>query len=215
MGSSKVAPEEKNGEQPKKNLKENAKDKDKPKPKGNSFIFWLIKILIITVILSCCFSVITEVVYNAIYVDTVRLTVAILLVLLIIFLAIVSDMIGVAVTACDEQPFHAMSSKKVKGARMAVTLCQNADKVASIISDIVGDVCGIISGSSGFTIALIILQQSEIQNAALKVLIPSAVAAVIAALTITGKAVGKRIALEKSQEITFGLAKVLSLFKKN
>ena len=45
--------------------------------------------------------------------------------------------------------YHAMSSKKIKGAKKAVSFKKNADKVSSFCNDVIGDICGIISGSAG------------------------------------------------------------------
>ena len=61
-------------------------------------------------------------------------------------LGIVFDIIGVAVTAADERPFHSMAAHKTPGAREALGLIRRANKVSSFCNDVVGDICGIISG---------------------------------------------------------------------
>ncbi len=204
---------------------------DKPKDKANQNLLlkqekvnidkqerkksnkWVLKVLLITLALSFTISFVTELIFMVIEVSVVKIVVAIFLVLLIICVSIVSDMLGVAATACDEQPFLAMASRKIHGAKRAVSLCRNADRVSSILCDIIGDVCGIISGASGATIAMVLISHycpniEIIYN----ILISVAISALIAGLTITGKAICKRKALNNSSEITFTLAKILSVF---
>ena len=69
--------------------------------------------------------------------------------LLFIALGIVFDMIGVASTSATEKEFHSMAAHRVRGAREAVWMVRNAEKVSSICNDVVGDICGIISGATG------------------------------------------------------------------
>ena len=118
-------------------------------------------------------------------------------------------MIGVAITAAEEKSFHSMASKRVKGSTHSVKLLKNSDKLASICNDVVGDVCGVVSGSAGVLVANTL---ADIINAnkSLTVLITTAV---IASLTITGKACGKSIAIKNSEKITFRVGKFLSIFK--
>ncbi|WDC83794.1 hypothetical protein PL321_14940 [Caloramator sp. mosi_1] len=67
----------------------------------------------------------------------------------IIFVGIIFDIIGVAVTAAEEAPFHSLASRKVKGAKTAVKLIRNADKVSNFCNDVIGDICGVVSGAAG------------------------------------------------------------------
>ena len=64
---------------------------------------------------------------------------------LFIALGILFDMIGVAATSATEKEFHSMAAHKVRGAREAVWMSRNAEKVSSICNDVVGDICGMIS----------------------------------------------------------------------
>ena len=119
-------------------------------------------------------------------------------------------MIGVAITAQDETPFHSMASKKVKGSKHSVKLLKNSDKLASICNDVVGDVCGVVSGSAGVLVASSVASKCNL-NSSFVVLITTAI---IASLTITGKAYGKTIAIKNSESITFRVGKILNFFKK-
>lgn len=120
-------------------------------------------------------------------------------------------MVGIAVASADESIFHSMSSRKVKGAKMAVKLKKNADKVSSFCNDVVGDICGIISGSTGAVIAIKIIEKFNF-NALIVTLI---IMGVISAITIGGKAMEKGYAMRKSNDILFKFAKILSIFSKD
>lgn len=174
---------------------------------------WIMTVLSLTLVLSFSISFVIEIIYMAIVVTVWKVIIAVVMLLLIIFVAIMSDMIGVAVTSCDDQPFLAMAARKIYGAKRAVNLCRHSAKVSSILNDIVGDVCGIISGASGATISAV-LTVNYLPNATeIGVIIISVVtSAIIAAITITGKAICKRSAVNNSVKITFALAKFLSVF---
>lgn len=186
-------------------MEENPKRKQKIKKQSNSH--WPIKIFVMAVALSLCFSLMSEYVMGA-----AGLIVAIIIIILFVSLAIITDMIGVAVTACTKEPFVAMSSKKVRGAKEGLMLVRNADKVASLCADVVGDVCGILSGAGGATIVAKIT--SNFQNANLTILVASLVTAFIAGVTIFGKALGKRKAMDSCNTIILRVGKFLSLFTK-
>lgn len=169
--------------------------------------FWPLKVLIITLVLSFAFSLLAQVVL-----DGTGLAIAIVVVLVFVIASILFDIIGVATTSADIQPFLAMSARKVKGAKMAVKLVKNAEKVSSVCADIIGDICGIVSGACGAVIAVkVALSASGFGE----ILISVVVAALIAAVTVTGKALGKTIAVKKSNDVVFLVAKVLAVFSKN
>ena len=186
------------------NLIEVTKKKEKIK-KEKVNIGWIITIVIVSFILSFCLSFISEMT-----IPKLPLIIGIIITLLFILLGIVFDIIGVSVTAADEAIFHSMNSRKVKGASVAVKFKKNADKVSSFCCDVIGDVCGIISGAAGTTIAMILITNCHF-NAILTALI---VSAIIASLTIGGKAIGKSFAINKSSIILYEFAKFVSNFYK-
>ena len=89
-------------------------------------------------------------------------------------------------------------------------LLKNSDKLASICNDVVGDVCGVVSGGAGMLVASNIASSFNI-NSSITVLF---VTALIASITIGGKAIGKSAAIKNSEAITFKVGKVLNLFNK-
>lgn len=166
---------------------------------------WIIKISIMAFIISLVFSALSESI-----IPNVNAGFAILILLIFIAIGIIFDMIGVAVTSSDEVPLHSMNARKVKGAKMAVYLKKNADKVSSFCNDVIGDICGIVSGSVGVAIASSLSYLFSLPLFVTSLL----VTAIIAALTIGGKAMFKGIAIQKSNQILYGFAKFLSFFKR-
>lgn len=175
--------------------------KELNKKKKNSVDYkWIFKILLFSFIISVVFSFASQ-----IALPNVNLFWGIIITLVFILLGVLFDMVGVAVTASDEAVFHSMAANKVRGAKIAVKLKKNADKVSSFCQDVIGDVCGIVSGSAGAVIAL------KINNSIVAALI---VTGIISALTIGGKAFEKAIAINKSNEILYKFSAIISYFIK-
>lgn len=168
-------------------------------------IKWPITITVLAFIISFVFSLISELTLSK-----VNIVIGIIILILFISIGIIFDMIGVAVTSTTESPLNAMSSKKIKGAKKAVLFKKNADKVSSFCNDVIGDICGIISGSAGVTITKAI---SESYNLDI-LFVGLIVTATIASLTIGGKAISKSIAINNSNKIVYITAKVISIFEK-
>ena len=185
-----------------KNLIEVTKKKEKIKKEKVNWK-WIITIVLISFAISFALSFISEMT-----IPKLPLAIGIIITLLFILLGVLFDIIGVSVTSADEAVFHSMSSRKVRGANVAVKFKKNADKVSSFCCDVIGDVCGIISGAAGTSIALILITSCHF-NALLTTLI---VSAVIASLTIGGKAIGKSFAINKSSIILYEFAKFISPF---
>lgn len=166
---------------------------------------WIIKIIISSFIISVIFTLISETV-----IPNVGIYMGIILTLIFILIGVIFDMIGVAVTTADEAQFHSMATKRVKGAKIAIKLKKNADKVASFCNDVVGDICGIVSGSTGAVIAIKIVESSEHSDLVITLIIMG----MVSALTIGGKAIEKGYAMKKNNQILFSVSKFLSIFIK-
>lgn len=191
-----------------KDNKQNTKNiekKSKNKPKKQSAWVWPVKVLVIALVLSFSFSVISELTLS-----NANIVLAVIVILVFIGIAVLTDMIGLAVTTSNLETFTAMASRKVKGSKQAIALVKNADRVSSICSDVLGDVCGILSGSAGASILAKVVMESAGDFTV--VLISSVVSAVIAGLTIFGKAALKRYAISHADGITLTLAKFLNIF---
>ena len=133
---------------------------------------------------------------------------AALILALFIALGILFDIIGVAVTAADPKPFHSMAAHREKGAKEALMLLRNAGKVSSVCNDVVGDICGIVSGTTAAVIVTRLQEAFDLRN----VLVSVAVTAVISGLTIGGKALGKTFAIQRSTKVVYWAGRFLHLF---
>lgn len=184
------------------NLKVQTKNKEK-KYKKKADIKWIITIIIISFSISIAFSFISETLF-----PKVALILEIIFLLVFIGIGIIFDMIGVSVTSSSLEPFNSMAARKVKGSKMAVKFKKNADKVSSFCCDVIGDVCGVVSGSASVIIATSLASKLNL-NQFIVVLI---VTACVSALTIGGKAVGKSYAINKSNIILYRVAKFVSNF---
>ena len=185
-------------------------EKDHSKKKKQKNIFteyfrWPLIVLAVSLILSFSFSFLSELTLN----DAI-LIIAIIVILVFMFISIITDAIGVAITAAVEIPFRAMAAKKVKGAKESIILINNADKVASIVADILGDICGILSGAAGAVVTAKLI--SNITDEMHMIVIASIVSAIIAGVIIFGKAMGKRIALDNCDKIVLMLGKIVYVF---
>ena len=168
------------------------------------FYSWPYIILVLSFLLSFSFGLLSELTLSE-----TTIVVATIVILVFIAISIIFDMLGLAVASCSIEPFTAMAARKVKGAKQALSLVKNADKVSSVCADVVGDVCGILAGAGGASIVAKIAMSA---NSFTPILISSLVSGVIAGLTIFGKASCKRYAIKHCTEITLRLAKFLNIF---
>ena len=126
---------------------------------------WIALIFLTTVLISALMSFVSS---NLL--EGAGLALSFVILICIVLTGILFDIIGVAVTAADEVPFHAMASRKVPEAEDALRLIRNAGKVSSFCNDVIGDICGVISGSAAAVIAARVLllskSKSEIFHAA-------------------------------------------------
>lgn len=136
--------------------------------------------------------------------------VASIILLVIIVVSILFDIIGTAVTAAEEVPFHSMAARRVYGAKTAIKLLKSADKVSNVCNDVIGDICGIISGSASTYIVLSIATLGNLQQVTY---IEVLMGAMVAALTIGGKSIGKKIAINNSNQVIYKVAVVIRFFK--
>lgn len=189
-----------------KKYKEKYSKKVSKKPVKNKRLVdykWIITVTLLAFFISLAFSFISE-----ITIPNASSIVATIIILLFIGIGILFDMVGIAVTVADLKTFNSMATKQVKGARLAVKLIRNNEKASSFCNDVIGDICGIISGSAGVALSSIIATNFNLNL----FLVGLIITASIAALTIGGKAVGKATAINKSTPILFHFSKIISCF---
>ena len=122
------------------------------KKEKNKTVRWVISIFFITILISGLISFASDAIMAS-----SSMLVAFIILLAIILIGIIFDIVGVAVTSADEKPFHSMAARKVAGAQEAIRLLRKAERVSSICNDVVGDICGVVSGSASATIAAQVL----------------------------------------------------------
>ena len=165
---------------------------------------WIYKVFLMTFFLSLAFSFVSNVISSR-----ANIFVMILITLLVIAIGIIFDMIGTASLTSNEATFHAKSSKKIKGSKEALYIIKNSVKVASLCNDVIGDICGIVSGGMGAMVAISL--SSIIGNTVLSSIL---VSSIISSLTVGGKAIFKTVAIKKCDDIVFLVGKIKSVFKK-
>ncbi len=164
---------------------------------------WIVTITLTAFMITFIMSIFSE---SAL--KDINLTLSILIVLIFIVLGIVFDMVGISVTVADKKVFHSMAAKKVSGAKTALKLIANNSKVSSFCNDVIGDICGILSGTAAGTIAILLANKLNFNIFYVSLIITS----IIAALTIGGKALGKSIAINHSNNILYKFSCIIKVF---
>lgn len=176
-------------------------DPDSIKKERNKTIRWVLLIVPITMLVSGTISFVSDIIMEG-----SSILVAFIILLTIVFLGVLADTVGLSVTAADEKPFHSMAARKVPGSLESIRLLRNADRVSSICNDVIGDICGVVSGSASATIAAQVLQNFDFSWPQLVTLLMSAL---VAGLTVGGKALGKTVALNSSTQVVSFVGKCI------
>ena len=180
-------------------------DPSASKKERNKTIRWVVTIFFVTIVISGIISLVSDEIMSR-----SGIGLAFVILFAIVLLGIAFDIIGVAVTAADEKPFHSMASRKVSGAREALKLLRNSDRVSSICCDVVGDICGVVSGAASATIAALILSSMTIGWPQIVTL---GMSALVAGMTVGGKAIGKGIAIGSATKIVETVGKIIYVLR--
>ena len=164
---------------------------------------WILRIFFMAIALSAILSLLSETVLAG-----AGIGIALLILVSFILLGICFDIIGVAVTAADNRPFHSMAAHHEKGAKEALRLLQNASRVSSFCNDVVGDICGIVSGTTAAVIVVRLQPVLSVQSVLVSVLLT----ALISGFTIEGKALGKTLAINNSTDVVYWTGRVMHIF---
>lgn len=172
--------------------------------RDNQEFKWFIQVSILAFILSIIFSFISN---GA--VDILPVLPAIIVLLIVVAIGILFDIVGVAVTVAKPDDFHAKATKKIKGAKTSIDLINNSAKVSNICADVIGDICGVLSGAISAGISMKLMQGTNIP-----INLQFIISALVASVTIGGKALGKGFARRNSTEIVWILGKLVSKFRR-
>ena len=181
------------------------KKKKNKKLKKYAWLIWGISVFFLSFALTVVFSFLTEVA-----VKDSEAFVCVLVLFILLILNITCDVLANAIMSCSPEAYHAMASKKIKGAKRAVTFCRNASKLSSIFADVIGDICGIVSGAAGAALVVHMASAGITGTRIASILI----SAVIGAVTLGGKALFKHFAVTFNRQIVFGFARFTTFFIK-
>ncbi len=193
-------------------MESNKKD-DIPKSKKKP-VSWAVKATVITFFISFFLGVFADILSK-----NLSFVPALLVLVFIILVGIIADMAGIAVATADEKTLNAMAARKMRGAKEALSLLKSAEKATSIFNDVIGDIAGIISGATGATIGVYVIRMLgdaiASGNAQLGELITlSMLSAVIASLTVGGKAAGKKYAIKNAEKIVYLVGRIAYFCKR-
>ena len=166
---------------------------------------WVIKAFLFTFLICLLISGVSNTIAS-----NSNIVVLLLITIIIIFIGIIFDIVGTAVLTADEATFHAKASNKIKGSKESIKLIKNASNIANFCNDIIGDICGIVSGSMGAMIAIYFANKLSINPTVTALIVSS----IISSIMVGGKAIGKNIAVKKSDIIIFRVGKLLNKTKR-
>jgi len=163
-------------------------------------IRWAIRVVVWSILLTIVLTIASS---AAMEEAGYLLAFAVLIVFIIV--GILFDMIGVAAMSADESPFHSMAAHKAAGAKEAIRLVKNADRVSSLCNDVVGDITGIISGTTMAVIVVRLVGDFSLSHLGVNL----AISGFVVGLTIGGKSIGKSFAIQNSGKIVFLVARMI------
>ncbi|MBW6463366.1 MAG: hypothetical protein K0B84_04195 [Firmicutes bacterium] len=163
--------------------------------KNRRRVRWVVVISIWTFFLALLIGFIAHYSLNEIH----SIAVSFLILFIVVVLGILFDLVGTAAAAADIAPLNAKAARRVAGARRGVYLVKNADRVANFCNDVAGDISGIVSG----TLAAIIVLKLVVNHplAQTDFYLNILLTALVAAITVGGKAWGKVMAINHSTEV--------------
>ena len=191
----------------KRNLSKRTRRHNTRNDKGKVSKSWISFIFVCTVVISAMISYASALIFAS-----AGISAACFVLLAIIFIGILFDILGVAVTAADIRPFHAMASHREPGAKESLRLLGNAEKVSSFCNDVVGDICGVVSGIASASLVMLIVSDISV-GAGPRQWFEILMAAIVSGLTVGGKAVGKTLAMNQSTSIVHFAGKVIYYIK--
>lgn len=176
--------------------------KEKNKKTNNNS--WVIFIAITTFVLSLLFSFISNTV-----IANLNIILGIIVLVIVILIGVMFDLIGVAVTVGNEEDFHAQASKKIKGAKTSIKMIRNSAKVSNFCADVIGDICGVLSGAISAMIAFKLTENYGMSSS-----LQFVFSAIVSSVTVGGKAITKEIAKKNSTKIIGFISKFINIDEK-
>ena len=170
------------------------------KKEGKKSNNWVITVAITTFLLSLFFSYISNTA-----ITNLSIIPGIIVLIIVILVGILFDLVGVSVTIAKEDEFHARASKKIRGAKTAIKLIRNSAKVSNFCADVIGDICGVLSGAIAAIIALKLTESYGMSSS-----FQFIISALVASATVSGKAITKEFAKKNANKILAVVTKVIN-----
>ncbi|WP_018132473.1 hypothetical protein [Effusibacillus pohliae] len=167
---------------------------------------WAALIFVVTFFLSGFFNT------STILLDLADWWVGVLVVIAIVLVGIFFDIMGLAAAAARETPYHAMASERVHGAKQAILIVRNAEKFSNFCNDVIGDISGVLSGAATAVVVARIIESTDISGL-FRQAIAILATALVAALTVSGKALGKAYAIRNANWIILQVGKFFYLME--
>lgn len=184
------------------------RERIKKQKKRESHLRWFIFIPTFAFSIALMIGIFTESVFRG----TNSIAVCVVILLSLIAIAFIGDIFAVAGAYADISVFNSMAARRIKGAKAAIKLVKNSDRVSSILSDVLGDVCAIVSGAVGVSLSLVVIKEYGIDTLFHQGLTVALINATVSALAITAKSIAKKIAIANSTQIVIFFGKFLSKF---
>ncbi len=159
---------------------------------------WAFKTLILSISLSIVFSVVSQSLF-----PKLSIFLSLFVIAFFIIVSVVFDMISVAVTSIDENAIK--KYEKEKGYNTALKLCQIKERVSSFCGDVVGDICGILSGAGGVSLVV----NMNLTDPNVYFIVTCVISSLIAGLTIFGKAMMKGYSVENCDIVVMKTGRIL------
>ena len=191
--------------------KQEKKDGKSKPPKKKSFFSlvnwkWVTTAFLSSLVISIILSLLSSEVLSI-----VPIIAAVLILFAFVFIGIIFDIIGLAVATANEKPFNSMAAQKIKAGKTGLALIRKADQVSSFCNDVIGDICGVVSGSAAATVAIRLAMIMGMGSLWVNLIL----CGFVSAITVGGKAVGKAIGMNYSVEIVTIVAKIVSVFTRD
>ncbi|MEX2462011.1 MAG: hypothetical protein WD469_12095 [Paenibacillaceae bacterium] len=164
---------------------------------------WSVLISMVTFVMACIFTITSSSIL-----DGVSWGIGMLIVIILILIGIVFDILGLAAASANEAPFHGMASEKVKGSRQAINIVRNADRFSNICNDVIGDITSVISGAAITVVVIKLMNSFGDGDDLLRTVVTVIFTAIVSALTVGGKAMGKSFAIHFSTFIVLFIGQI-------
>ena len=199
-------------EKSEKNAPQQDKKENKSKPTKKKSLFslvnwkWVITAFLSSLVISIILSLLSSEVLSI-----VPIIASVLILFAFVFIGIIFDIIGLAVATAHEKPFNSMAAQKIKAGKTGLALIRKADQVSSFCNDVIGDICGVVSGSAAATVAIRLAMILGMES----LWVNLTLCGLVSAITVGGKAIGKAIGLNYSIEVVTLVAKTVAIFTRD